>query len=62
VEQFNLGSLPAAQSNYVKTSPQAGKNLYKNILNKAGGGNRTHNNSLEGYGFTTKLRPQWRTI
>jgi hypothetical protein len=25
---------------------------------KASGGNRTHNNSLEGYGFTTKLRSQ----
>jgi hypothetical protein len=30
------------------------------FLEEAGGGNRTRINSLEGYSFTTKLRPQKR--
>ena len=29
------------------------------IFNGAGDGNRTHDNSLEGCGFTTKLHPQY---
>jgi hypothetical protein len=31
-------------------------------LFEAGDGNRTHNNSLEGCGFTTKLHPQIAAI